>query len=81
MPKVNQQGEVIARDEIERRLKGVDAIAAMERAFVAYSTGKSVVPPVGELLFNDPKGEAHIKYGLDRLGTSWETRSSRIISE
>jgi ornithine cyclodeaminase len=57
------QGEVITREEIERRLKGVDAIAAMERAFVAYSAGRSVVPPVGELLFDDPKGEAHIKYG------------------
>jgi len=57
------QGEVIGRAEIERRLAGVDVVAAMERAFVAYSAGKSVVPPVGELLFDEPPGEAHIKYG------------------
>lgn len=63
MPNANQQGEVITREEIERRLQGVDVIAAMERAFTAYSAGRSVVPPVGELLFDDPPGDAHIKYG------------------
>ena len=63
MPGATRGGEVITRDEIERRLKGVDVIAAMERAFVAYSAGRSVVPPVGELLFEDPPGDAHIKYG------------------
>ena len=63
MPRNNQGGEVITRDEIERRLQGVDVIGAMERAFVAYSAGRSIVPPVGELLFDDPPGEAHIKYG------------------
>ena len=35
----------------------------MEEGFKAYSQGKVVVPPVGELLFENPKGEAHIKYG------------------
>jgi len=55
--------EVVGRAEIERRLATVDVLAAMERAFLAYSAGRSVVPPVGELLFDDPPGDAHIKYG------------------
>jgi ornithine cyclodeaminase len=49
--------------EIERAVKGVDLIPAMERAFVAYSEGRTFVPPVGELIFTNPPGEAHIKYG------------------
>ena len=40
-----------------------EMIAYMEEAFVAYSSGKAIVPPVGELLFEKPKGETHIKYG------------------
>lgn len=54
---------VLRRAEIEQRLAGVDVLAAMERGFVAYSQGRAVVPPVGELLFKDPPGDAHIKYG------------------
>ena len=57
------QGRVVTRAEIERALPGIDAVAAMERAFTAYSAGRAVVPPVGELLFRDPPGDAHIKYG------------------
>ncbi len=54
---------VVTRAEIERVLPGVDVVAAMERAFVTYSSGRAIVPPVGELLFPDPPGDAHIKYG------------------
>ena len=54
---------VITRAEIERVLRNIDVVAAMERAFVLYSGGRAVVPPVGELLFSDPPGDAHIKYG------------------
>ena len=35
----------------------------IEKGFVAYSRGNSVVPPVGELVFENPPGEVHIKYG------------------
>jgi ornithine cyclodeaminase len=34
--------------------------------FVAYSQGKVVVPPVGELIFDEPRGDTHIKYGYIR---------------
>tara|TARA_B100000686_G_C16798838_1_gene984404 strand:- start:1244 stop:2137 length:894 start_codon:yes stop_codon:yes gene_type:complete len=35
----------------------------MEVGFIKYSNGKTVVPPVGELLFYNPPGDVHIKYG------------------
>jgi ornithine cyclodeaminase len=41
----------------------VDPVAEIEAAFVAYSDGRVAVPPVGEMLFDDPPGEIHIKYG------------------
>ena len=54
---------VITRPEIEAALPRIDLIEAMEQAFIAYSSGKAVIPPVGELLFESPPGDAHIKYG------------------
>ncbi|MEP4091162.1 hypothetical protein [Reichenbachiella sp.] len=54
---------VINLTDIKTILKNVDVVAAMEEGFVQYSNGNTVVPPVGELLFSEPKGEAHIKYG------------------
>ncbi|MGH8242055.1 MAG: ornithine cyclodeaminase family protein [Steroidobacteraceae bacterium] len=57
---------VFSLPQIEWALGGVDVVAAMERAFVAYSSGRAVVPPVGELLFDKPPGDAHIKYGYVR---------------
>jgi len=53
---------------IEARLQRVDAIGAMERAFAAYSRGDAVIPPVGELQFEEPPGDVHIKYGYLRGG-------------
>ena len=50
-------------NEIEKALQEVDVTAAIEAGFVAYSRGDVVVPPVGELVFEDPPGDVHIKYG------------------
>jgi ornithine cyclodeaminase len=44
-------------------MKSVQAIPEIEKGFIAYSEGKTVIPPVGELQFEDPQGEVHIKYG------------------
>ncbi len=41
----------------------VDLIQYIEEAFISYSNGNAVVPPVGTLLFQSPPGEVHIKYG------------------
>jgi ornithine cyclodeaminase len=49
--------------EMKRVLPTIDLVSALESGFVAYSKGNAVVPPVGELLFKDPPGDVHIKYG------------------
>jgi len=54
---------VISLKDIKSLLKNIDVVAAMEEGFVQYSNGNTVVPPVGELLFEEPKGDTHIKYG------------------
>jgi ornithine cyclodeaminase len=41
----------------------LDLTKCIEDGFVAYSQGKVVVPPVGELIFEKPPGDVHIKYG------------------
>jgi ornithine cyclodeaminase len=50
--------------EIERSLEGLDLLPLLERAFVAYSEGQAVVPPVGELILD--AGEVHVKHGFLR---------------
>ncbi|TMM57318.1 ornithine cyclodeaminase family protein [Maribacter algarum] len=54
---------VIELEEIKSLLKNVDVVTAMSEGFVQYSNGNTVVPPVGELLFDNPPGDVHIKYG------------------
>ncbi|MFT4665663.1 MAG: ornithine cyclodeaminase [Polaribacter sp.] len=54
---------VINKEEIQSVINDIDVVAAMEEGFIAYSNGQTVVPPVGELIFDDPKGDTHIKYG------------------
>jgi len=54
---------ILTLDQIKPLLSNVDLIAAMEEGFLQYSNGNCVVPPVGELLFEEPQGETHIKYG------------------
>ena len=49
--------------QIKEALKGLDIVPAIEDGFVQYSNGNVVVPPVGELIFDDPPGDVHIKYG------------------
>ena len=54
---------IVELDDIHRVLPRIDVVRRMEDGFVAYSGGRVVVPPVGELLFDDPPGDVHIKYG------------------
>jgi ornithine cyclodeaminase/alanine dehydrogenase-like protein (mu-crystallin family) len=41
----------------------LDVTKYIEDGFVAYSQGRVVVPPVGELVFENPPADVHIKYG------------------
>jgi len=61
-----QTVRTITLDEIESILESMSLshiIDSIQEGFVAYSKGSVVVPPVGEMLFENPPGEAHIKYG------------------
>lgn len=55
--------EIFQLEQIQQALKNLDFLPCIEEGFVAYSRGKVEVPPVGELLFQDPPGDVHIKYG------------------
>ena len=57
--------------ELKASVERLNVIEAMERAFTAYSNGECVIPPVGELQFEDPPGDVHIKYGYIRSGTQY----------
>jgi ornithine cyclodeaminase len=53
-------------EQIKSVLPSLDLLAAIEEGFAAYSAGRAVIPPVGELLLEN--GEVHIKYGYLKEG-------------
>ena len=55
--------QVFTLEHIRMVLAKLDLAPAIEQGFIAFSRGQVVVPPVGELIFSDPPGETHIKYG------------------
>ena len=59
-------GTDIAFENIKKILSGIspnDLLSSIELAFVHYSKQQAVVPPVGTLSFDNPRGDVHIKYG------------------
>jgi ornithine cyclodeaminase len=57
---------IYTRSQIDAVLPKVDVVDEIAQGFVAFSRGEVEVPPVGELLFPENKGELHIKYGAIR---------------
>ena len=55
--------KIINIEKIKEIIDKIDLIPLIEEGFVKYSKGQAVVPPVGELLFDKPPGDVHIKYG------------------
>src|SRR5690349_13525145 len=55
--------KIIHLDQIKKILEKIDIIPVIEKGFIAYSNGETIIPPVGELLFKNPPGDVHIKYG------------------
>ena len=55
--------QVFHADQIKKTIDTLDITDQLEEGFVAYSQNRVVVPPVGELVFKHPPGDAHIKYG------------------
>jgi len=53
--------KILSLEQIRAALHSLDLLPAIEAGFIAYSSDKAIVPPVGELLLD--KGEVHIKYG------------------
>ena len=53
---------IITLDQIRQILPKLDLIAEIQRGFQAYSEGRVIVPPVGEMILE--RGEVHIKYGF-----------------
>lgn len=58
-----KMSKIIKLEQIKEILKSIDPIQKIEEGFVAYSQGKVVVPPIGEMIFENPPGDCHIKYG------------------
>ena len=54
---------VLKLAEIKRLIDSRQLIGEIETGFVLYSEGRVVVPPVGFLNFEEPRGDVHIKYG------------------
>jgi ornithine cyclodeaminase len=54
---------ILTLDQIKKALANVDLLPAIEAGFAAYSQNGAVVPPVGELILEQPYGEVHLKYG------------------
>lgn len=61
--------KVIGLDRIKKVIQNIDLVSIIEEGFVEYSKGNVVVPPVGELTFENPVGDAHIKYGYIKNDT------------
>ena len=55
--------KIYTLEQIKQAVVALDFSDEIEAGFVAYSNGQVVVPPVGELTFEDPPGDTHIKYG------------------
>lgn len=64
VPGENKMAKIVDLQKIKEVLKNIDPIQEIEDGFVEFSQGKVVVPPVGEMIFEDPPGEVHIKYGF-----------------
>lgn len=54
---------ILNLSEIKAALNDLDLISIIESGFISYTSGAAVIPPVGELLFDQPPGDCHIKYG------------------
>ncbi|MFC1725857.1 ornithine cyclodeaminase family protein [candidate division KSB1 bacterium] len=60
--------QVFTLKEIKDVLKNINTVELIEEGFAAYSEGKVIVPPVGEMILDDENGEVHIKYGYIKGG-------------
>lgn len=55
--------KLINLNQIKEKLHLIKIIPSIEAGFIAYSQGNTIIPPIGELIFKNPPGDTHIKYG------------------
>lgn len=58
-------------EQIKSACKSLSFLEPIEAGFAAYSRGEVIVPPVGELSFETPPGDTHIKYGYIKNSDSF----------
>lgn len=54
---------IIERERMEPLLDDPELLRRISNSFQAFSEGRANVPPPGELIFDKPRGETHIKFG------------------
>ncbi len=54
---------IIKLDEIKNILPEIDLVKIIEDGFIEYSKGNVFVPPVVDMIFDNPPGETHVKCG------------------
>jgi len=65
---------IYTRPQIEAVLQPNDVVRVVEEGFAAYSRGETTIAPVGQLLFNHPEGDCHIKYGYRTGDTTFTVK-------
>lgn len=60
--------KTLSREKIKQILSLPMALKAIEKGFVMYSRGETIIPPVASLHFDHPPGDCHIKYGYAKNG-------------
>ena len=59
---------LVTLDELRRCFDAAAVMQSVRQAFIGHAHGRYVVAPPGQLLFDDPPGDCHIKYGYAKDG-------------
>ena len=60
--------QLVTLDQLRQHFDHDAVIAAVRAAFIGHARGAYVVAPPGQLLFESPPGDCHIKYGYAKDG-------------
>ena len=59
---------LVSLDQLRQHFDHDAVMAAVSAAFIGHARGEYVVAPPGQLLFDAPPGDCHIKYGYAKSG-------------
>ena len=60
--------QLVTLDQLRQAFDHDAVMSAVRAAFVGHARGEYVVAPPGQLLFDQPPGDCHIKYGYAKAG-------------